>query len=304
MFIDYMSQPEIQAKLARKVGTAPTVDRASTDLSDAEFNAVSSTIAPILPRYDLYTETRRLGESTLDGDDHRLMRQHPPRGVSDYVVAVYPVLMLGIFFVIPFTIMLAVSFAHRVPGGFYEPGFEWGSYARFITPFFFKILGFSITVSAAVALLCVTIGLPFTYLLTRMRRSHTNLLAGIYFIGVIVIRSDYWLFLVDTAVTHSRTQQCAGLARSVADSNGLGTGFERFVTGSELRHVSIHRIGFIPRLSTTRSTFIGSRAHPGSITAQNFFYGGHPCTAPCDQCGFGHRVCIHPGRLLIATAFG
>lgn len=55
IFIDYMSRPEIQAKLSRKVGTAPTVRRDVTGLTDKEFLSVSSNIPPILPRYDLYT---------------------------------------------------------------------------------------------------------------------------------------------------------------------------------------------------------------------------------------------------------
>jgi putative spermidine/putrescine transport system substrate-binding protein len=54
-FIDYMCQPQIQAELSRKVGTAPTVRRELTDLTDEEFSAVSSEIDPIVPRYDLYT---------------------------------------------------------------------------------------------------------------------------------------------------------------------------------------------------------------------------------------------------------
>ena len=54
IFIDYMSQPSIQATLSRKVGTAPTVKREVTDLTDKEFAAVSSDIEPIIPRYDLY----------------------------------------------------------------------------------------------------------------------------------------------------------------------------------------------------------------------------------------------------------
>ncbi len=55
IFIDYMCRPEIQAKLSRKVGTAPTVKREATGLTDSEFNAVSSDIPPVIPRYDLYT---------------------------------------------------------------------------------------------------------------------------------------------------------------------------------------------------------------------------------------------------------
>jgi putative spermidine/putrescine transport system substrate-binding protein len=54
VFIDYMSQPSIQALMSRKVGTSPTVKRELTDLTEAEFAAVSTTIDPIIPRYDLY----------------------------------------------------------------------------------------------------------------------------------------------------------------------------------------------------------------------------------------------------------
>ncbi|WP_371075686.1 MULTISPECIES: PotD/PotF family extracellular solute-binding protein [unclassified Sinorhizobium] len=54
IFIDYMSQPAIQATLSRKVGTAPTVKRDLLDLNEKEFAAVSSDIEPITPRYDLY----------------------------------------------------------------------------------------------------------------------------------------------------------------------------------------------------------------------------------------------------------
>lgn len=56
VFIDYMCQPEIQAKLARRVGTAPTVEREHLDLTGEEFAAVSSEIDPIIPAYDMYME--------------------------------------------------------------------------------------------------------------------------------------------------------------------------------------------------------------------------------------------------------
>jgi len=53
-FIDYMSQPSVQALLSRKVGTSPTLKKDKLDLTAEEFAAVSSEIEPILPRYDLY----------------------------------------------------------------------------------------------------------------------------------------------------------------------------------------------------------------------------------------------------------
>ncbi len=55
-FINFCSQPAIQAMMSRKVGTSPTVKRDLLDLSAEEFSAVSSDIEPIVPRYDMYME--------------------------------------------------------------------------------------------------------------------------------------------------------------------------------------------------------------------------------------------------------
>ena len=55
IFLNYMCRPEIQAKLSRNVGTAPTEKRGVTGLTDKEFSAVSSDIPPVIPRYDIYT---------------------------------------------------------------------------------------------------------------------------------------------------------------------------------------------------------------------------------------------------------
>ncbi|MEX0696899.1 MAG: ABC transporter permease [Dongiaceae bacterium] len=83
---------------------------------------------------------------------------------------VYPSFMLAAFFVVPFAIMLAVSFYHRVEGGFYEPAFELANYRRFLSVFFLNSLGFSLYVAALTAVICVAVGFPFTYLLTRLPR--------------------------------------------------------------------------------------------------------------------------------------
>ncbi len=56
VFIDYCCQPEIQAKITRAMGTAPVVPRELMDLTDDEFNAVSSAIPPIVPAYSVYVE--------------------------------------------------------------------------------------------------------------------------------------------------------------------------------------------------------------------------------------------------------
>ena len=97
------------------------------------------------------------------------MIRQAPQG-RDHVIAAYPVVMLAVFFLVPFGIMVAVSVFHRVQGGFYEPGFEFTSYARFFTPFFGRVLLFSILAAGITALVCVALGFPFTYFLTRLAR--------------------------------------------------------------------------------------------------------------------------------------
>ena len=55
-FIDYMCRPEIQAALARTLGTTPTAKRETMDLSDAEYEAVGGPgpEAALRPKYEMY----------------------------------------------------------------------------------------------------------------------------------------------------------------------------------------------------------------------------------------------------------
>jgi putative spermidine/putrescine transport system permease protein len=98
------------------------------------------------------------------------MRRDAPRSLSDYLPLAFPALMLLVFFVIPFGIMIAVSFFRRQQGGFYTTDFVLANYERFLTPFFGGVLGFSLLLAALVAVCCVALAYPFTYFLTCRRR--------------------------------------------------------------------------------------------------------------------------------------
>src|SRR5919109_1000213 len=92
------------------------------------------------------------------------------RKASALAFLAFPVLMLGVFFLGPFLAMVAASFYRRIPGGFYETAFVLDSYARLLSDVFLERTAFSIWVSLLAAALCVTVGFPFTFFLTRMRR--------------------------------------------------------------------------------------------------------------------------------------
>jgi putative spermidine/putrescine transport system permease protein len=55
-------------------------------------------------------------------------------------------------------------------GAFYEPAFVLDNYARFMSLFFGRVLGFSLMLAVLVAICCVVIAVPFTYLLSRSAR--------------------------------------------------------------------------------------------------------------------------------------
>ncbi|KJS08392.1 MAG: ABC transporter permease [Hoeflea sp. BRH_c9] len=98
------------------------------------------------------------------------MRREAPQRLSDYGPLAFPAIMLTVFFVIPFGTMIAVSFFQRQQGGFYTPAFVFSNYERFLSLFFAHVLGFSLMLAVLVAVCCVCIGVPFTYLMTKMSR--------------------------------------------------------------------------------------------------------------------------------------
>ncbi len=89
-----------------------------------------------------------------------------------WVLPIFPTIMIGIFFVVPFALIVAVSVAHQNPAGYYEPGFELTHFRRFLSSIFINTALFSVGVSALVACICLVLGFPFTYFITRLPRRY------------------------------------------------------------------------------------------------------------------------------------
>jgi putative spermidine/putrescine transport system permease protein len=126
-----------------------------------------------------------------------------PRGVRANLTVVYPAFMLGIFFVLPFATMVAVSFFHREPGGFYIPGFELTNYRNLYTALFGRTLLFSLFIAGLAAAVCVSIGFPFTYFIARLRRRAQVLwlvfLMSVLSLSEVIIGFSWSLLLSRTA---------------------------------------------------------------------------------------------------------
>jgi len=119
-------------------------------------------------------------------------------GKLKYLVA-YPLGMLIIFFLIPLAMLIAFSFYYHPPGGFYEPAFTLENYTRFFTKvLYLKRLAFTVEISALTAVLCLMLGYPFTYYLTRIasrKRFYIILVISTLWLSYI-IRSYAWTVIL------------------------------------------------------------------------------------------------------------
>ena len=104
------------------------------------------------------TPGQALGRPTLGHE----VRRHLP--------IAYAAAVLGIFFALPFGIMVLISFYQNISGGLYTPGFELTHYKRFFSPLFTKHLWVSVEFAGLAATGAVLISFPFTFFLTRYRR--------------------------------------------------------------------------------------------------------------------------------------
>lgn len=142
-----------------------------------------------------------------------------------------PALVLAVFFVIPFAIMASVSVAHRVPGGFFEPGFEAASYLRFLTPFFGKILLTSVAIAAGAAVICVVLAIPFTVFVAGMRRRAQTWVL-VFLLSVLSLSEVIIGFALSTLL--SRTAGIGNLlawAGLIAQSQSYTPGLFALMTG-------------------------------------------------------------------------
>ncbi len=87
-----------------------------------------------------------------------------------FLTAAIPTAVLVCFFVVPFSIMVAVSFFERVQGAFFEPAFVFANYQRFLSPFFGSVLVTSLLLAAGASIASVTIAYPFAWMLVQLRR--------------------------------------------------------------------------------------------------------------------------------------
>jgi putrescine transport system permease protein len=153
-----------------------------------------------------------------------LFRYGPPRW-TEYVlrnwsgqrlVIALPYLWLIVFFLVPFLIVLKISFAEFSPLGRppYEPVFRWleegalqikllvGSYQYlFNEPLYVSSWAYSLMVAAVSTLLCLMLGYPMAYAISRAAPTHRNvflMLVILPFWTSFLLRVYAWIGLLKT----------------------------------------------------------------------------------------------------------
>lgn len=91
------------------------------------------------------------------------------KSFSQYVTLVPPSIMIGKFFVIPFSLILLASVAVPTPDGDFRYGFDLAHFKRFLSWFYIERALFSASICALIAFLSLLIAFPFTYMLTTFR---------------------------------------------------------------------------------------------------------------------------------------
>jgi putative spermidine/putrescine transport system permease protein len=199
------------------------------------------------------------------------MRREAPRSIADYTPLFFPALMLIVFFVVPFSTMIAVSFFKRDPAGFYKTDFVLDNYARFLSTFFGSVLGFSLMLAVLVAICCVAIAFPFTYLLTKQSRKVQTVWL-VYLLSVLslseVIIGFAWSTLFSRTAGITNLLVAAGL---MSQPQALLPGFGAVLTGMVYQALPYTILVLYPALVRLDPTLLEAARTLGASPVRAFF---------------------------------
>lgn len=199
------------------------------------------------------------------------MSKPRPRTLAQYLPIAFPAGMLAAFFVVPFGIMIAISFYHRVQGGFYEPAFEFANYERFLTAFFGGVLGFSLGLSGLVAVIAVVLAFPFTWLLARQRRK-VQVVWLVFLLSVLslseVIIGFAWSTLFSKTAGITNLLVALGL---MAEPVALYPSFGAVLTGMVYQAFPYTVLVLYPALSRLDPTLVEAARTLGASPLRAFF---------------------------------
>ncbi|MGH1466004.1 MAG: ABC transporter permease [Cognatishimia sp.] len=85
-------------------------------------------------------------------------------------IGLFPMSMMGLFFLGPLLLMIVISFYERDPLGFYKVAFTWENYGKFFSSFYYTISMRSIWSATVGAIVVVALAFPAMYFIVDFSR--------------------------------------------------------------------------------------------------------------------------------------
>ena len=194
----------------------------------------------------------------------------PPRNPWPHLALLYPGLLLLVLFVLPLLAIAAVSFFRRVQAAFFEPAVVATNYAQALGGYFLERLAVSLGLAALAAGVCVLVGFPFTYALTRLPRKrqlpYLVLVLSVLSLSEVIIAFS-WSLLLSRTSGLSNVLVWLGLLPSPA---AWSPGFGAVVAGFVFIALPLTILTFYPTLSRLNPELVEAATTMGASPARSF----------------------------------
>jgi ABC-type spermidine/putrescine transport system permease subunit I len=170
----------------------------------------------------------RAGREEGPGPVRGFLREH-----ARQLVLGYPLVVLGLLFVVPLALLVATSFYPKPSGEYYRVGFTLAHYERlFTTSLYLNRLVFTIFLAGVTAFGTLAIGYPVAYTLARMQ---SRLKRRVYITTIVstmwltyIIRSYAWTVILSQSGVLNNFLTTVGL---IEDPLAISPGFWALLVG-------------------------------------------------------------------------
>ena len=124
-----------------------------------------------------------------------------PETKKSFALIMPAVIWMGLFFVIPLFLVVAVSFLTRGEYGNIEYKFNLNNYARIFNPLYLKIFWDSLVSAFLTTLLCLVFGYPFAYIIGKSSKNMKPVLLMLIILPFwtnSLVRTYAWIILLRT----------------------------------------------------------------------------------------------------------
>lgn len=136
--------------------------------------------------------------------------------VAKYTMILPITLWMYLLVAIPFIYIIVISFMHAGTYGGVEIGFTLKNYADILNPLYLITFGKSLLISAAVTVICLLLGYPFAYFVSRKNRIQKTLYMSaimVTFCVSMIIRLFTWINLLRSEGVVNRALIFLGLTK-------------------------------------------------------------------------------------------